>query len=58
MFPQQYKAGIKAYKTGFLAGVLIGVVICLVLRKAIFSLPLILGLLIAAIAFHLKMKSP
>jgi hypothetical protein len=52
--PQDYRDGAKAYRNGFLLGAFIGIVICLVLQKAIWSLPLVLGLLTGAIAINRK----
>lgn len=52
--PQDYRDGAKVYRNGFLLGALIGIVICLILQKAIWSLPLVLGLLTGAIAINRK----
>jgi F0F1-type ATP synthase assembly protein I len=52
--PQDYRNGAKAYRNGFLLGAFIGIVICLVLQKAIWSLPLVLGLITGAIAINRK----
>lgn len=52
---QDYRDGAKAYRNGFLLGAMIGVVICLVLQKAVWSLPLVLGLVSGAIAINRKM---
>lgn len=49
-----YRQGAKAYRNGFLAGALIGIIICLIMRKTIWSLPLVLGLLFGAIAMNRK----
>jgi VIT1/CCC1 family predicted Fe2+/Mn2+ transporter len=51
---QEYKDGAKAYRNGFLLGAFIGIVICLFLQKAIWTLPLVLGLLSGAIAINRK----
>lgn len=52
--PQDYRNGAKAYRNGFLIGAFIGIVICLALQKAIWSLPLVLGLITGAIAINRK----
>lgn len=49
-----YRKGAKAYRNGFLAGALIGVLICLVIQKTIWSLPLVSGLICGAIAMNKK----
>ena len=46
-----YSKAVAAYRKGFLIGALVGIVGCLILGKAIFSLPLLLGLLFGAIGF-------
>lgn len=51
-----YKKGLKAYRIGFSWGVLIGIVGWLTIGKAIYTLPIILGLLFGAIAFQLKIR--
>jgi hypothetical protein len=51
---QDYRDGAKAYRNGFLLGAFIGIVTCLVLQKAIWSLPLVLGLVSGAIAINRK----
>lgn len=51
---EHFREGAKAYRNGFLLGALIGIVICLVLQKVIWSLPLVLGLLTGAIAINRK----
>ncbi len=52
--PQDYRNGAKAYRNGFLIGAFIGIVICLILQKVMWSLPLVLGLLSGAIAINRK----
>lgn len=49
-----FRQGAKAYRNGFLVGALIGVVVCLMIRKPIWSLPLVLGLVFGAIAMNRK----
>lgn len=51
---QDYRDGAKAYRNGFLVGAFIGIVICLVLQKTIWTLPLVLGLISGAIAINRK----
>lgn len=50
----KYKKGMKAYRNGFLAGTFLGIVACLIIGKAIYSLPVILGLVLGGIAFNKK----
>lgn len=50
------KEGLKAYRTGFGWGVLIGVFSWLVTGKPIYSLPIVLGLVLGAFAFQLRIK--
>lgn len=52
--PQDYRNGAKAYRNGFLIGAFIGIVICLILQKVMWSIPLVLGLLSGAIAINRK----
>lgn len=52
--PEQYRQGAKAYRNGFMIGAFIGVVVCLILQKTIWSVPLLLGLLCGAIAINTK----
>ncbi len=53
--PPSFQEGAKAYRNGFFAGAFTGVVICIVIGKAIFTLPVILGLFFGAVAFDRKM---
>lgn len=52
----KYKQGMKAYRNGFLAGAFLGITGCLIIGKTLYSLPIILGLLLGAIAFKRKMN--
>lgn len=52
--PQDYRNGARAYRNGFLIGAFIGIVICLILQKVMWSIPLVLGLLSGAIAINRK----
>lgn len=51
--PSFHKA-VKAYRKGFLTGAFTGVVVCLIIGKAVYSLPVILGLFFGAVAFDRK----
>lgn len=51
-----YKKGLKAYRIGFSWGVLVGFVGWLIIGKAIYMLPIILGLFFGAIAFNMRIK--
>lgn len=46
---------VKAYRNGFFFGAFTGAVICLIIGKAVYSLPVILGLFFGAVAFDRKM---
>ncbi len=52
----KYKEAMKAYQKGFLAGAFLGIVGCLIMGKTLYSLPIILGLLLGAIAFERKIN--
>ncbi|WP_186280167.1 hypothetical protein [Fluviicola chungangensis] len=52
--PQDYRNGARVYRNGFLIGAFIGIVICLILQKVMWSIPLVLGLLSGAIAINRK----
>lgn len=56
MNSENYSKAVGAYRKGFLIGALIGIVACLILGKAIYSLPLVLGLLFGAIGFDETLK--
>lgn len=45
---KRYKQGLKAYRNGFGAGLLIGTGICFVIGKPIFALPVVLGLILGS----------
>jgi hypothetical protein len=51
-----YKEAIKAYGRGFVAGVCTGIIFCLIMAKAWFFVPLLLGLLFGGIAFDRKIN--
>ena len=51
---EDYRNGTKAYRNGFLFGAFIGVVICLFLQRAVWSIPLVLGLFSGAVAMNRK----
>ena len=51
-----YKKAMGAYGSGFVAGAFVGVIICFVIGKALWILPVVLGMLFGAIAFQRKMK--
>lgn len=51
---EDFRQGAKAYRNGFLTGALIGVLICLMIQKPIWTLPLVLGLVFGAIAMNRK----
>ena len=50
----KYKQGLKAYRNGFGTGLLVGIGICLFLGKAVWAIPVVLGLLFGSIAFERK----
>jgi hypothetical protein len=52
--PDKFREGAKAYRNGFLIGAFIGIVICLVIKKTLWSVPILLGLLGGAIAINRK----
>jgi hypothetical protein len=52
--PSNDKESLKAYRNGFGIGAFIGVVLCIVLAKAFYILPIVLGLLFGSIAFEYK----
>ena len=54
--PQDFRQGAKAYRNGFLIGALLGITICLLLQRTIWTLPMILGLICGAISINTKMK--
>lgn len=56
MLPPDYKKAMAAYASGFVAGAFAGVVLCFLTGLAIWTLPVVLGLLFGAIAFQRKIK--
>lgn len=51
-----FEKGLKAYRKGFGGGILLGLATLLILGKPLYSLPILLGLLLGAIAFRLKIR--
>lgn len=53
---EDFHKGARAYRNGFLIGAFAGIVICLLIGRTIWTLPIVLGLLFGAIAINSKLK--
>lgn len=52
--PTRNKENLKAYRNGFGAGAFVGIVVCIIVAKPIYILPLVLGHLFGTVAFEHK----
>lgn len=51
------KESMKAYRKGFMIGAFSGVVVCIFMGKVIWSLPIILGLFLGALAYDINTRN-